>query len=276
MPNQTDMDALLQTHRLDIQIGKVRVTQQLDLEIRPGQCWCLLGKNGAGKTTLLKTLAGLLPARQGSITLLGQPLHSLPRKTVARHIGMLFQEHHDAFPATVQETVLAGRHPHLHAWQWETNRDNELARQALAFVGLEHFAQRTLDTLSGGERRRVGLATLLSQAPDLYLLDEPGNHLDLHYHTTLLRQFCEQARQRQQAILMAVHDVNLAARVADYCLLLPGNGQSLQGPTDTVLNQANLERLYGQRLEQLDSASGPVWLPAWPTDSTEPVEIPDK
>lgn len=245
-----------------MRIGNTPVCHDLDLSIEAGQCWCLLGKNGAGKTTLIKTLAGLLPAQQGSTLIAGTPLHSVSRKTLARHIGLLFQEHHDAFPATVLETVLAGRHPHLHAWQWESAEDTRLARQALAFVNLDGFEKRSLDTLSGGERRRVGIATLLAQAPDLYLLDEPGNHLDLRNQTQLLQRLCERVRRQQGALLMSLHDINQAARVADHCLLIMGEGECLQGRVETVLNTPNLERLYGLPLEQLRSSAGPVWVPA--------------
>lgn len=257
----TEAEVLYQAQALDVRIGGTRVVEQFDLPIKRGECWCLLGKNGAGKTTLLKTLAGLLPAKKGNLLLQGQSLDSLPRKKIAQHIGMLFQEHSDAFPSTVLETVLAGRHPHLHAWQWESAADIRQAEQALDFVGLGQFANRSLDTLSGGERRRVGIATLMTQAPDLYLLDEPGNHLDLHQQTSLLQRLCEQVRQSNHALLMSLHDINLAARLSDHCILLMGDAQAIQGSTSSVMTTENLQRLYGHRLEKLQSKAGPVWVP---------------
>ena len=253
---------LYSAQALDVRIGGTQVVTQFNLQVQRGECWCLLGKNGAGKTTLLKTLAGLLPPQQGTLQLLGKPLTLMSRKKIARHIGMLFQEHNDAFPCTVMEAVLAGRHPHLHAWQWETAEDTRQAEQALQFVGLEHFSGRSLDTLSGGERRRVGIAALLAQAPDLYLLDEPGNHLDLHQQTTLLLHLCEHVRSTRRALLMSIHDINLAARLADHGILLMGHAQAIQGATSSVLNTENLQQLYGHNLEKLHSKSGPVWIPA--------------
>lgn len=246
---------------LDVRIGKTHVVTQFNLQIQRGECWCLLGKNGAGKTTLLKTLAGLLPPQHGTLQLLGKSLTLMPRKMIAQHIGMLFQEHNDIFPSTVMEAVLAGRHPHLHAWQWETVEDSRQAEQALQFVGLDHFSGRSLDTLSGGERRRVGIAALLAQAPDLYLLDEPGNHLDLHQQTTLLQHLCEYVRSSGRALLMSIHDINLAARLADHGILLMGNAESRQGPASAILNTENLQQLYGHSLEMLHSKTGPVWIP---------------
>jgi iron complex transport system ATP-binding protein len=253
---------LLDTDALRIRIGDVSVTGDLNLRIEPGQCWCLLGRNGAGKTTLLKTLAGLRRPDGGRIRLLGRSLDDWSRRDIARHIGLLFQDHQDALPATVLETALTGRHPHLHAWQWETAADVEAARAALAQVGLSAFAERRIDTLSGGERRRVGIATLLAQAPSLYLLDEPANHLDLHHQTELLHGLRRSIPARGGALFMSLHDVNLAARLADHCLLLLGDGQTVAGPTGDVLTLPVLERLYEQKLEQLTSRHGPVWLPA--------------
>jgi iron complex transport system ATP-binding protein len=258
----TEQQHLYKTQSLDVSIGKIRIVQNFNLELRRGECWCLLGKNGVGKTTLLKTLAGLLPPEKGVLQLQEKLLSSLSPKKIAQHIGFLFQEHHDAFPATVMETVLAGRHPHLHAWQWETADDTRLAEQALEFVNLESFAQRTLDTLSGGERRRVGIATLLSQSPDLFLMDEPGNHLDLHQQTSLMQRLCAYIRDSNRVLLMTIHDINLAARLADHCILLMGDGRVIQGSAAAVMTTENLQQLYGHPLEKLQSKAGPVWIPA--------------
>ena len=253
---------LLHCDDLDVAIGSVQVTHRFHLALRAGQCWCLLGRNGTGKTTLLRTLAGLHRPAGGRIRLDGEPLEALPRRTIARRLGILFQSHEDVFPATVLESVLTGRHPWLHAWQWESAADLQRAREALAFVELSGFEQRPLHTLSGGERRRAGIATLLTQDPGLLLLDEPTNHLDLHHRTRLLERLCDRARDRGQAVLMVLHDVNLAARLADHAVLLHGEGRACTGTTADVLTTANLEALYGHPLEQVQTRHGAAWLPA--------------
>ena len=109
----------LATRQLDVEIGSVRVCSQLDLTVPPGQCWGLLGRNGAGKTTLIHTLAGLRPPLSGEVLLGDHPIRTLPRRTVAQQLGVLFQDEADPFPATVLETALIGRHPHLGRWAWE-------------------------------------------------------------------------------------------------------------------------------------------------------------
>jgi len=254
---------LLEATRLDIHIGDVTVCRQLDLHIDAGQRWGILGRNGAGKTTLLHTLAGLRTPDRGAITVQGQSLAHLPRRSLAKHLGILLQDHVDAFPASVMETVLIGRHPYLGPLQWEGPEDMALAREALQAVGLEQMAERNVGTLSGGERRRLGIATLLVQDPGLLLLDEPTNHLDIHHQVRMLDLLVARSRAGDQALLLVLHDLNLALHYCDHFLLLFSTGETLQGTAGEVLTQAVLERLYGHPLQCLQAAQGPVWLPQW-------------
>ena len=166
---------LLESHNLDIRIGGQQICREANFEFRAGECWGILGMNGAGKTTLLHTLAGLRPPESGQICLNGQPLHHMSRRSIARQLGLMLQDTPDPFPATVLDTALIGRHPHLSRWQWESARDIEQAQAALEQVHLQGFEHRQVNTLSGGERRRLALATLLVQAPAMLLLDEPTN-----------------------------------------------------------------------------------------------------
>jgi iron complex transport system ATP-binding protein len=252
---------LIDATRLDVSIGTVTICRELDLHIDNGQRWCILGRNGSGKTTLLHTLAGLRKPDRGAVMIGGAPLHFLPRRDLAKHIGILLQDHVDTFPATVMETALIGRHPYLGPLQWEGPHDHALADEALHAVELGQMAGRNVATLSGGERRRLGIATLLVQDPDLLLLDEPTNHLDIHHQVRMLDLLAERSHTGEKAMLLVLHDLNLALRYCDHFLLLFGNGETLQGTADEVLTQTVLERLYGHPLQCLQSAQGPVWLP---------------
>ena len=251
----------LHAEHLDVSIGPVQVCVALDLEIRPGECWCILGRNGAGKTTLLHTLCGLHAADAGQVLLNGHALGSLARKTIARGVGLLLQDHDNAFPATVLETALVGRHPWLGTLQWESDDDRARAREALRETGLAGMESRMTTTLSGGEQRRLDLATLLTQNPDVYLLDEPTNHLDLHHQVRILKLLRTLADSYQRGICMALHDINLAVRYCNRFLLLFGDGNTAQGNRDAVLTRANLERLYQHELQLNETPNGPVWLP---------------
>jgi iron complex transport system ATP-binding protein len=251
----------LGTRGLSVNIGGKTVCRDLNVELQTGQCWGLLGINGVGKTTLLHTLAGLRPPAAGQVLLDEQDLKALPRKHIAQHIGLLQQEDHDAFPATVLESVLLGRHPHLGRWQWETAGDHAHAHDALAQVGLTGFEQRQVATLSGGERRRLGLATLLTQDPQWFLLDEPTNHLDPHYQLTLLDLLVQLVRKEGRGLLMILHDINLATRFCDHVMLLFGEGEACCGPIEDVLDAATLGRLYGHPMVEVEGPNGPVYLP---------------
>lgn len=253
--------ALLHCTGLTVEINGLPVVRGLDLNLYPGQCWCLLGRNGVGKTTLLHTLAGLREPLDGTIRLGKQPLHSLTRKQVAQRLGILFQHQGDSFPASVIETVLQGRHPYLHAWQWETAHDHRLVRELLLQLELQHLQQRNVQTLSGGERQRVAIATLLAQQTNVLLLDEPVNHLDMKHRLDLLNALGRDCRAQGRTALMSLHDINLAARFCDHALLLLGDGKIRQGPVNELLDSPTLEALYGYPLTEITTATGRAWLP---------------
>ncbi len=252
---------LLTTDKLRVSIGETTVCTALDLAIDARERWCILGRNGTGKTTLLHTLAGLRKADAGDIRLDGNPLASLPRRTVAQHVGVLFQDHSDAFPASVLETVLSGRHPWIGPLQWESEQDTALARAALRAVNLHNMEHRIVTTLSGGERRRLDIATLLTQNPPLMLLDEPTNHLDIPYQTGMLDLLRERSTAGHAALVLVMHDINLALRYCTHFLLLFGDGETAQGNADEVVTEERLEQLYQHPLQRLQGPHGSVWLP---------------
>lgn len=255
-----DVKPLLATHHLAVEIGGKRVCRDLALAVHAGECWGMLGVNGVGKTTLLHTLAGLKPASDGEIRIEGRPLASMRRKEAGRRIGLLPQTHEDPFPSSVLETALIGRHPYLGRLEWESAGDEAIARGALAAVGLEGAEARLAHTLSGGERRLLALATLLTQDPPLYLLDEPSNHLDLHQQIAVLDLLKAKTRAGR-AIVMVLHDVNLAARYCDRALLLHGEGESEQGGTKEILTETTLSRLYRHRVDLLQAGERRIFIP---------------
>ncbi|WP_301584680.1 ABC transporter ATP-binding protein [Halomonas alkaliantarctica] len=250
----------LVTQDLIINVPERRDGTALNIAIEPGQIWGVLGPNGAGKTTLLHTLAGLNAPRSGQVLLEGQPLETLRRRQIAQMLGMVFQERLDGFPATVLETALIGRHPYLSLWQMEGADDYARAEAALEQLDVAHLRDRLVSTLSGGERQRVAVATVLTQAPSIWLADEPTNHLDLHHQSAVMALMAQQAAQGS-AVMMCLHDLNLAARWCDHILLLYPNGEACWGPRDTMLVPSALERLYQQRLATVQVNGAPVFVP---------------
>jgi iron complex transport system ATP-binding protein len=250
----------LTVNGLDIQVGERLLCQSVNLELVAGQCWAILGGNGSGKTTLLHTLTGLLPHTSGTIQLNDSPIEKLPRRAIAQQLGLLLQESHDPFPTTVLETVLSGRHPHLGRWQHEGDEDFAIARNTLAMVDLAGMEQRMVQTLSGGERRRLAIATLLTQTPPLLLLDEPLNHLDLHHQQKLLLQLRQLAAEGR-TVIMVLHDPNQALRYCDHALLLYGDGKWESGICEEMLSVERLSRLYQHPMRMLQQGEERLFIP---------------
>jgi len=242
--------SLLQAQGLSLEVSGRSLVKDLDISIQAGECWAILGPNGSGKTTLLHTLAGLRPPQAGEIQLNRTPLQQLDRRTIAQQLGLLLQDSHDPFPVTVLESVLSGRHPHLERWQTEGDEELAIARQALQQMALHDMEQRMTQSLSGGERRRAAMATLLTQSPSLMLLDEPLNHLDLHHQKLLLETVGERCRAGHAA-LMVLHDPNQALGRCDKVLLLQGNGSHAQGEAREILTADSLSELYGFEINEL-------------------------
>jgi len=238
-----DVEPRLECRGVDVAVVGRTLVRALEFEVRGGEFIAVLGRNGVGKTLTLHTLAGLRPPSAGAVTLDGRDFASFPGRERARRVGLLPQLTEDPFPSTVFETALIGRHPHLPFWQWEDAADFALARDALATVGLAGLSERAVDSLSGGERRRLDIAALLAQDPAAYLLDEPTNHLDPRHRNDMLAIFRARA-DRGGLVIAALHDATLAARCADKALLLFGDGRWRFGTAATILTDANLSELY--------------------------------
>lgn len=246
---------------LDISIAGKRLCNELDFEIEPGQFWGLLGPNGIGKTTLLKCMAGLTTPDRGNVLLENQAIDKLPRRTIARLLGMLQQHTVYVFDASVLETAMTGRHPHLSYWEREGSRDKQKALDAIREVDLEGFEARSVTRLSGGEARRLAFASLMVQEPAILLLDEPTNHLDMKHQIRIMDQVERLVVNDQRCAMVALHDVNLAARYCSHILMLFGEGDWQAGPASDLLNPENLEKLYQCPIETLHTATGRRFLP---------------
>jgi iron complex transport system ATP-binding protein len=257
------MTVLLATRNLGVSIAGLEICRNLSINIENGSCWAILGRNGCGKTTLLKTLAGLHVQDAGEILFQGAPLNHVPRMQLARARGVLLQEQSLTFPGTILDAALVGRHPYLKPWQWETEEDVERARLALTQVGLTGKEGQALSTLSGGEQQRLAIATLLTQDPLLYLLDEPSTHLDMYHQIHILRHLRELADRQDKAMIMVLHDLNLAFRFCDHALLLFGADTHLHGPITEVLTEENLQRLYGYPIARFSTGQGEIFSPLW-------------
>ena len=229
----------------------------LSLDIERGSLTGLLGPNGCGKTTLLRLMAGVLRPQHGAITVDGDAVDRLPRRQLGRRVAIVPQETHPAFDYTVLEMVLMGRHPHLGTFQLEGPDDYAIALEALTATGAAHLAARSYATLSGGEKQRVVIASALAQQPDVLLLDEPTASLDLAYQLEVSSLLTRLNRERGVTMVLATHDLNLAASLCDRLVLMRAGKIFAHGATADVLTEASINQLYDVEADvQFHEAAG--------------------
>lgn len=227
-------------------VGDKRIVSGVDFSGARGEFVGLLGPNGAGKSTMLRLLAGLILPSSGSVTIDGKNLKEMRPVEVARRIAYVPQDTHVAFDFSVWEIVLMGRHPHLPRFAVEGNRDHEIVALAMERVGVRHLADRSITSLSGGERQMVFIAKALAQQPQVLLLDEPVSALDIRHQLhvlSLVRSYTENGA----TAVAVLHDLNLAARFCDRLYLMADGEVTAQGTPDAVYTEESLARSYRVR-----------------------------
>lgn len=262
------MKTLLCAQKLSCGYGRCPVLQDIDLDVRQGEVLTLIGPNGAGKTTLLHTLAGLLRPLSGAVLFERRPVSKMSGRDLAQKIALAPQRAtQSAWPLTVAEAVSLGRAPHRGWLLPYSKEDKERVRFAMERMGVAGLAERHVNTLSGGEVRRVLLARALAQSPQALLLDEPATYLDLTYQAELLSLVRSLAREDGLAVVLTLHDLALASICSDRVALLSPGKLCALGSVREVLREEVLRPVYGKNLEVLDhpTRSFPLVLPLAPS-----------
>lgn len=229
-------EPILAVSNVSLRKGQALLLDDVSFVLQPGRFYGLLGPNGAGKSSLLKILYRADKASSGSIKLSDQELATIPRRDYASRVGALVQESVSLSGLSLLEVVRLGLLPR----RLDPAEIDTRSRAALDDVGLSHRADDDATHLSGGEQQRLFFAQILALAPDLYLLDEPHNHLDLHFQYRLL----DLVRHRGATVLASFHDMGLAARYCDEALLVDHGRIVGQGPIENVLNRERLAETY--------------------------------
>ena len=234
---------MLKIQNLSVSYGPRKVLHDISLNVQSGEVLALIGPNGAGKSTLIRAASGVIPYT-GQVRTNGDNFASLSPLQRARYIATVPQAVFLPPAYTVWETVLFGRTPYLGFLGQASRADEDIARQALARVSALPLAERRVGELSGGEQQRVLLARALCQSTPILLLDEPTAHLDLQYQVNLLELVNELAHKDHLAVLIALHDLNLAAHYADrIALMLAGNIKAI-GTAKEVLQPGLIQEAY--------------------------------
>ncbi len=235
---------MLKIEHLSVSYGTRQVLHNVTLNVRKGEVVTLIGPNGAGKSTLIRAVSGVISILSGIVRTNGDDFGALSPMNRAKYIAVVPQAVSLPPAFTVWETVLFGRTPYLGFLGQPSQNDEELARFALQRVNALTLAGRRVGELSGGEQQRVLLARALCQSTPILLLDEPTAHLDLQYQVSFLEIVSELAHHDKLAVLIALHDLNLAARYADRIALMVGGEIKALGTADEVLRQDLIEAGY--------------------------------
>jgi iron complex transport system ATP-binding protein len=235
---------MLKIQNLSVDYGSRRILHEISLEVQSGEVLALIGPNGAGKSTLIRAVSGVIPIAGGQVRTNGDNFASLTTLQRARYVATVPQAVSMPPAFSVWETVLFGRTPYLGFLGQPSPSDEEIARRALERVSALPLAERRVGELSGGEQQRVLLARALCQSTPILLLDEPTAHLDLQYQVSLLQLVHELAHQDHLAVLVALHDLNLAAHYADRVALMVAGTIKAIGKPEEVLQSKLIEEAY--------------------------------
>jgi iron complex transport system ATP-binding protein len=251
---------MIRLESVHLSYGGRLVLRDLNIEVASGEVFGLVGPNGSGKTTLLRAISGRLPPRAGAIYLDCRRLSELAPRELARELAALEQEISCSFDFTVREIVTLGRLPHRAPWQRLSSHDHEIVTHALALTHTLEFADRTIHSLSSGERQRVWVALALAQEPKILLVDEPTAHLDLNYQIEIMELLGSLAR-RDLTVLISLHDLNLALHYTDRLAVL-GEGRIFAvGEPKSVLSSDLIERVFRTRVRVVNGTGAMYIVP---------------
>ena len=239
---------MLSINDVSIRYEARTVLRHISLDVNAGEVLALIGPNGVGKSTLIRTCSGTLKPIGGRVTIDGQDVHRLRVEDRAKLIAVVPQAVRLPEMFTVFETVLMGRTPYLGWLGRESEQDRSAVQAALERTATLELADRPIGELSGGEQQRMLIARALAQAARILLLDEPTAHLDLKHQASVLGLICDLAHVENYAVLIALHDLNLAAQYADRVALLSNSTLAAIGAPEEVLTEENLSPAYGLRI----------------------------
>ena len=255
------MEPYLYTARLAVGYGGKPLIENICLHVRRGEIMTLIGPNGAGKSTILKTLARQLTPMAGAVYLDKQALGQMAEKELAQRLAIVTTERIDPELMTCRDIISTGRYPYTGRLGLLRAEDRTIVENALAQVHAGELAELPFAQVSDGQRQRVLLARALCQQPDVILLDEPTSFLDIHHKLELLDILKTLVRQQRLAVVMSLHELDLAQRVSDTVVCVEKNGALRMGPPEQIFTEENIRALYGLTQESYNPLFGCAELP---------------
>lgn len=224
--------------------GKDFRFENISFSVKQGECSFFIGPNGAGKTTLLKLLRRACLSFSGNVFVCGDDVKNMKREEIARRVAVVAQEEHFGFPFTVEEVVTMGRFAHSSSSFFETADDVDVAENAMRLAGVIHLRKRLIDTLSGGERRRVEIARAVCQNARVLFLDEPTVFLDPKQQRDFFRMLMSLKNERDLTLVIISHDLEFVRKYADSVYLVKSGTVSMVSEHKDILNDECVETLY--------------------------------
>ncbi len=237
--------SMIKTKNLNIGYDEKTIVEELNIEIPKGRITALVGGNGSGKSTIFKTIARILKPQKGRVYLDGESIHEKSTKDVALKLAILPQNPTAPEGLTVAELVSYGRFPHQKKFGTLGAEDYDIIQWALDVTGMTVFAERPLNSLSGGQRQKAWIAMAIAQGTDVILLDEPTTFLDMSHQFEVLKLLRKLNKEHKQTIVMVVHDLNHATRFADYMIAIKGGKVVKEGNTIDIVTPEMIKEVFG-------------------------------
>ncbi len=228
---------------------EAEILKNLSITIEKGRFYTIIGPNGSGKTTLLRLLSRVLNPEKGKIYIEEKDINSLSLRALAKELSVVPQNTVIEFDFSVQDIVLMGRTPHIARFSSESERDFEIARQAMEATNTWQLKDKNINNLSGGERQRVITARAIAQKTGCILLDEPISHLDIHHQIEILNSIKRLNAEEGKTIIAVLHDLNLAAAYSDCIILMQQGRVHSTGTPEEILNKKAIEEVYEVQVE---------------------------
>lgn len=251
---------LIETKAVSIGYAQKTIVDQISIQIPKGKITTLIGPNGSGKSTIIRALAHLLTPTTGAILLDQQNIQTIKAKALAKKLAVLPQTNATASDLTVDELVSFGRLPYRRPLAGLTATDHQKIEWALTQAKLQDLRHRALSTLSGGQRQRAWIAMAIAQDTETIILDEPTTYLDLTHQLDVMVLIKQLNQQAHRTIIMALHDLNHAARFSDQLIAIKAGQVQIQGDVNTVMTAANLRHIFQIDAELVDYHGTPLIL----------------
>ncbi|MBD8990237.1 MAG: ABC transporter ATP-binding protein [Clostridiales bacterium] len=238
------MSGFLETEKLSVGYDGKPLIQDVCLQVQRGKIVTLIGPNGSGKSTILKTIVGQLSKVSGTVLLEGAPMERCGQKEIAKRMAILMTERIHPELMTCYDVVSTGRYPYTGALGLLGKEDKRIVEESLELVHGRDMADRPFDAISDGQRQRILLARALCQTPEIIVLDEPTSYLDIRYKLELLTILKTMVREKNLAVLMSLHELDLAQRVSDTVVCVSGDRIDRMGPPEEIFSNDYIARLY--------------------------------